>query len=82
MKWFIACLVAVSIAAVAWITSQYFGSFDPRLAVSRATVVGYGHVAVSSPPHIVIDEIWKPSASSQAVVIGTPAVVPGFGKRP
>ena len=71
MKWFIACLVAVIIAAVAWITSQYFGSFDPRLAVSRATVVGYGHVVVTSPPHIVIDEIWKPSASSQAVAIGS-----------
>ena len=74
MKWFIACLVAVSIAAVAWITSQYFGSFDPRLAVNRATIVGYGHVVVSSPPHILIDEIWKPSASSQDVAIGT--VVP------
>jgi hypothetical protein len=71
VKWFIACLVAVSIAAVAWITSQYFGSFDPRLAVSRATIVGYGHVVVSSPPHILIDEIWKPSASSQAIAIGT-----------
>jgi len=71
VKWFIACLVAVIIAAVAWITSQDFRSFDPRLAVSRATVVGYGHVVASSPPHIVIDEIWKPYASSQAVAIGT-----------
>jgi hypothetical protein len=71
VKWFITCLVAVIIAAVACITSQNFRSFDPRLAVSRASVVGYGHVVASSPPHIVIDEIWKPYASSQAVAIGT-----------
>jgi hypothetical protein len=79
VKWFITCLVAVIVAAVAWITLQDFRFLDPRLAVSRATVVGYGHVVASSPPHIVIDEIWKSSTSSRAVAIGTIVPFPAPG---
>ena len=75
MKWLLTCLVAIIIAAVAWITLQDFRSLDPRSAVSKATVVAYGHVVVSAQrPHVVIDEIWKGSASSKAVAVGT--VVP------
>jgi hypothetical protein len=75
VKWILTCLVAVIIVAVGWITLQDFRSLDPRSAVNRATVVAYGHVVVSaSRPHVVIDEIWKSSASSRAVAIGT--VVP------
>ena len=75
MKWLLTCLVVVIIAAVGWITFQDFRPLDPRSAVSKATVVAFGHVVVSAQrPHVVIDEIWKDSASSKAVAIGT--VVP------
>ena len=75
MKWFLTCLVVVIIAVVGWMTLQNFRSLDPRLAVSKAAVVAYGHVVVSARrSHVVIDEIWKRSTSSEPVAIGT--VVP------
>ena len=79
MKWFIMCLVAVAIAAVAWITLQDFRSLDARSAISRATVVAHGHVVSAPRPYIVIDEIWKSSASSGAVAIGTIVPFPARG---
>jgi hypothetical protein len=75
VKWFLTCLVVIIIAAVGWIKLQDFRLLDPRSAVSKATVVAYGHVVLSAQrPHVVIDEIWKRSASQEAVPIGT--VVP------
>ena len=71
MKWVLTCLVAIIIAAVAWIMLQDFRSLDPRAAVSKATVVAHGHVVSAPRPYVVIDEIWKSSAASGAVAIGT-----------
>jgi len=79
VKWFFTCAVGVIIAAVAWITLQYFRSLDARSAVSRATVVAHGHVVSAPQPYIVIDEIWKSSAFSGAVAIGTIIPFPARG---
>ena len=79
MKWFLACLVPVIIAVVAWITLQDFASLDARSAISRATVVAQGHVVSAPRPYVVIDEIWKASAASGVVAIGTIVPFPAHG---
>jgi hypothetical protein len=71
VKWLVISLVAAAVAALAWITLQDFRSLDPRTAVTRASVVAYGHVVTSPRSHIVIDEIWKRSGSADAITVGT-----------
>jgi len=70
MKWLIALLVVAVILVFGWITLRDMGELDPRSAVSRAQVVAYGRVISSPRPHMLIDEIWKRSASSESVRMG------------
>jgi len=76
MKWLIALLVVAVILVFGWITLQDMGELDPRSAVSRAQVVAYGRVISSPRPHMLIDEIWKRSVSSESVRIGTVVPIP------
>ena len=71
MKWLVTALVACAIALIGWITLQDFQTLDPRTAVTKATVVAYGHVVASSRSHIVIDEIWKRSGSPDTIAVGS-----------
>jgi hypothetical protein len=73
VKWLIISLIAGVIAVLGWITLQDFRTLDPRTAVTKATVVAYGHLVASPRSHIVIDELWKGSGSAD-VSVG--AVVP------
>jgi hypothetical protein len=70
VKRLLTALAVGAIAVIGWITFQDFRTFDPRTAVTRASVVAYGHVITSPRSHIVIDEIWK-SESSSGIAAGT-----------
>jgi hypothetical protein len=76
VKWLISFLVVAIVAVFGWITLQNMRQLDPRAEVRRADVVAYGRVISSPRPHIVIDEIWKISRSSDSVRIGTVVSAP------
>jgi hypothetical protein len=76
MKWLITSLIGIVIAVGAWIALQDSRELDPRSAVSQAQLVAYGHVRSSPRPHMVIDEIWKESGSSESIRIGIVVPIP------
>jgi len=76
MKWLIAFMIVAVIAVFGWITLQDLRELDPRSAVAQAQVVAYGRVIPSPRPHMLIDEIWKRTGSSESVRVGTVVSVP------
>ena len=80
LKWL---LIGIGIAAVGWltwVTVQDLSAIDIRSQASRAAAIGYGtlHTANGSS-HIIIDEIWKQSASGSSLTVGTAVYAPPFG---
>jgi hypothetical protein len=80
LKWL---LIGIGIAAVAWlvwITVQDLSPIDIHSQASRAAAIGYGtlHTA-SGSSHIIIDEIWKQSASGSPLTVGTAVYTPPLG---
>ena len=77
MKWLLICVGVVVIGWLVWVTVQDLSPIDVRKQASRATAIGYGtlHTANGSS-HIVIDEIWKQSASGSAITVGTAVYAP------
>jgi hypothetical protein len=85
LKWISVCVGAAFIAALAWITLEYWSPPDIRSQIQHSQVVAYGHfVSDASRPRIVIDEIWKRSSSADSVAVGStvPFTLPASSHAP
>jgi hypothetical protein len=73
LKWWLSCIVAAFLGALAWITFEDVSTLnDPRSAASHAAAIVLCSVHSEQPnPHLVVEEIWKLAPSGHDLSVGT-----------
>ena len=71
-KWLLICVGAAVVGRLVWVTVEDLSPIDLRVQASRAAAIGYGTLhPVNGSSRIVIDEVWKQSASGSSLSVGT-----------
>lgn len=79
VKLMLICFGPVLIVGLVWISVHDFSPIDFRSQVYRSVAVGYGTLDTSTArSHIVIEEVWKQSASGSQLAIGTAVYAPSL----